>query len=170
MGDFEAITGNRVHVIAVQLVARGETDGVDDAVQAVPLLAQGFEDLGDLLVVGHVAGEAQLGAGAPAGGEFLDAALELVVLVGEGELGAFAVERLEDWLPARTRLPSTSLCAMLEGVAPKTSVITSTSGSSSSSSGSRLRASASRMSPGARTKCWPPRVLKSRVPLRVTTS
>jgi len=91
VGNTKAFAGGDFGEVAVQLVARRETYRVDDAVQAVPLLAQGFENLGDLFVVGYVTGEAQLGAGAPAGGEFFDAALELVVLVGEGQFGAFAV-------------------------------------------------------------------------------
>src|SRR5690606_28932780 len=91
VGDLEAFTGGHFGEVAVQLVARGEAHGVHDAVQAVPPLAQFLEDLGDVLVVGDVAGEAQVGAGAPAGGEIFHAALELVVLVGESELGTFAV-------------------------------------------------------------------------------
>ncbi|MNJ63538.1 hypothetical protein D3C77_594500 [compost metagenome] len=91
MGDAEAVTGGDFGEVAVQLVARGEADGVDDAVQAIPLLAQLLEYLGDIRVVGDVAGEAHLGAGAPAGGELLDATLELVVLISERQFGAFTV-------------------------------------------------------------------------------
>jgi hypothetical protein len=48
------------------LVARGEAHGVHDAVQAVPLLAQFFEDLGDFFIAGHVARKAQLRVRTPA--------------------------------------------------------------------------------------------------------
>src|SRR5690606_13147789 len=91
VGDAEAFAGGDVGEVAVELVAGSVADRVDDAVQTIPLLAQGFEDRGDVVIVGHVAGEAHLGAGAPAFGELLDTALELVVLVGEGQLGAFTV-------------------------------------------------------------------------------
>ncbi len=91
MGDLEAFAGGDFGEVAVQLVARGEADGVNDAVQAVPLLAQLLEHAGDVFVIGDVAGEAQLRARAPAGGEFLDAALELVVLVGESQFSTFAM-------------------------------------------------------------------------------
>src|SRR5690606_30417722 len=91
VGDLEAFTGGDFGEVAIELVARGETDRVDDTVQAVPFLAQRFEYGGDFLIAGHVAGEAQVGAGAPAGGEVFHAALELLVLVGESQLGTFAV-------------------------------------------------------------------------------
>ncbi|MCY1436764.1 hypothetical protein D9M71_528990 [compost metagenome] len=91
MGDAEAVTGGSVGEVAVQLVARGETYGVNDHVQAVPLLAQLFEDLGDFFVAGHVAREAQFRARAPACGELFDTALELFVLVGEGKFCALAM-------------------------------------------------------------------------------
>ncbi|MNP44841.1 hypothetical protein D3C76_1387180 [compost metagenome] len=96
MGDAEAVTGGDFGEVAIQLVARGEAHGVDDAVQAIPLLAEGFEYRDDFLVVGNVTGEAQVGAGAPARGKLFHAALQLFVLVGEGELGAFAVHGCSD--------------------------------------------------------------------------
>ncbi|MNF40063.1 hypothetical protein D3C84_210600 [compost metagenome] len=64
---------------------------MDDAVQAVPLFAQGFECRGDFFIAGDVAGKAQLGTGAPAGGKLFDATLEFFVLISEGQFGTFAV-------------------------------------------------------------------------------
>ncbi|MCY1267000.1 hypothetical protein D9M68_491300 [compost metagenome] len=96
MGDLEAFAGGDFGEVAVELVARSEAYRVDDDVQAIPLLAQLAEYRFDILVLGHVAGEAQVGAGAPAGGEFFHAAFQLVVLVGEGELCALAVHRRGD--------------------------------------------------------------------------
>lgn len=90
MGDAEALAGGHRGEVAVELIAWSESDGVDDDVQAVPVLAQGGEHRFDLAVVGHV-WEAQLRPRAPATGELLHPAPELVVLVGEGQFGAFPV-------------------------------------------------------------------------------
>ncbi|MNR03173.1 hypothetical protein D3C85_1190540 [compost metagenome] len=89
--DAETVTGGGFGEVAVQLVARGEADGVHDAVQAVPLLAQLFEDLGDFFIAGHVAREAQLRARTPALCELFDTTLEFVVLISEGKLSALAM-------------------------------------------------------------------------------
>ncbi|MNY46937.1 hypothetical protein D3C86_1821650 [compost metagenome] len=93
MSDLEAFTGGDFGKVAVQLVARSEADRVDDTVQTIPLLGQFLENAGDVVIVGHVAREAQVRAGAPACGELFDAALELVVLVGEGQFRTLAVHR-----------------------------------------------------------------------------
>ncbi|MND84548.1 hypothetical protein D3C80_764420 [compost metagenome] len=91
MSDAETFTGGGFGEVAVQLVARGEADGVHDAVQAVPLLAQLFEDLGDFFIAGHIAREAQLRARTPALCELFDTTLEFVVLISEGKLSALAM-------------------------------------------------------------------------------
>ncbi len=91
VGNAEAFTGGDFGEVAVQLVARSETNGVNDAIQAVPLLGQLDEYLLDFGVVGHIAGEAQLRTGAPAGSEFFNPAFQLFVLIGEGQFGALAV-------------------------------------------------------------------------------
>ncbi len=62
MSDAETFAGGGVGEVAIELVARREAHRVNDHVQAVPLLAQLFEDLVDLFVAGHVAREAQLRA------------------------------------------------------------------------------------------------------------
>jgi hypothetical protein len=54
--------------------ARSEADGVHEAIQAVPTLGQVGEQVGDLLVAGHVAVEGQLAA--EFGSEFSDAVFE----------------------------------------------------------------------------------------------
>src|SRR5690606_3159597 len=92
MGDLEAFAGGHFGEVAIQLVTGGETDRVNDAVDALgPLLLQLGEYLLDLGIVGHVTGKAHVCAGTPAGGEFFHTALELVILVGEGQFGTFAV-------------------------------------------------------------------------------
>ena len=91
VGNLETFTGSDFGKVAIELIAWGEADRVDDAVQAIPLLAQLLEHLGNIRVVGDVAREAHLGAGAPAGGELLDATLELVVLISERQFSAFTV-------------------------------------------------------------------------------
>src|SRR5690606_34393782 len=91
VGNLETFAGGDFSEVAIQLIARCEAHRVNDTVQAVPLFAQLCEDVDDIVVIGHVAREAQLRTRAPASGEFFNAALELVVLVSEGELGAFAV-------------------------------------------------------------------------------
>src|SRR5690606_2151608 len=97
VGDLEAFAGGHFGEVAIQLVTGGETDRVNDAVDALgPLLLQLGEYLLDLGIVGHVTGKAHVCAGTPAGGEFFHTALELVVLVGEGQLGTFAVHGCGD--------------------------------------------------------------------------
>ena len=74
--------------------ARGEGDGVDEAVQPAPLFAKTGEDGVDFGVACHVAGQEDFAA--KFGAHFFDARFEFVVLVGEGEFGAFAVHGLGD--------------------------------------------------------------------------
>src|SRR5690606_4850420 len=92
VGDLEAIAGGDFSEVAVQLVAGCKAHRMHDAVDPFgPFLLQLGEYLLDLRVVSYVTGKAHFGAGAPAFGKLFDAALELVVLVGEGQFGAFAV-------------------------------------------------------------------------------
>ena len=74
--------------------------GMHQPVETVPLLAELLEEAGDLRVVLHVERVDQ--AAAEVGGELGDAVLEAVVLIGEGELGAFAVHGLGDAVGNRT--------------------------------------------------------------------
>src|SRR3546814_9184195 len=91
VGNAEAFAGGGFGEVAVQLGARGEAHGMHDAVQAVPLLAQFFENLGDFFIAGHVAWKAQLRVRAPALCELFDAPLAFVVLISEGKLSALAM-------------------------------------------------------------------------------
>ena len=92
VGTDEALAGQVVQIPPFQMIARREGDGMDDAVQAVPALAQFLEYALDLGVVTHVQGQHDVGTHFSGGG--LDALLQLVVLIGEGELRAFAVHGL----------------------------------------------------------------------------
>ena len=60
-----------------------------EAVETVPVLAELGEQRVDLLVAADVAGKHQ--AGAEFRGEFGDAVLDALALVGEGQFGAFAL-------------------------------------------------------------------------------
>src|SRR5690606_4104229 len=92
VGNLVAIAGGCFGEVAVQLVARGKAHRVHDTVDTIgPFLAQLGEHLLDLGIIGHVTGEAHVRTGTPVAGETFDAALELVVLVGEGQLSTFAV-------------------------------------------------------------------------------
>jgi AcrR family transcriptional regulator len=91
MGNAKAFAGGDFGEVAVQLVARGETDRVNDAVQAVPLLAQGLEHRDDFFIAGHITREAQFGVGAPACRELFDPPFEFLVLISEGQFCAFSV-------------------------------------------------------------------------------
>src|SRR5690606_37495924 len=64
---------------------------MDDAVQAVPVLAEAAEHGVDFRIVGNVTGETQFLAAAEFLGGAFDAGFEFVVLVGEGEFGTFTV-------------------------------------------------------------------------------
>ena len=92
MGDLEAVTGGHFSEVAIELVAGSKADRVHDAVDAFgPLLLQLDKYLLDLGVVAHITGKAHLGAGAPVGGKAFHTALELVVLIGEGQFCTFTV-------------------------------------------------------------------------------
>jgi len=65
---------------------------MDETVEAVPALAEFDEDIVDLLVAGDV--ERNGDVAVEFGSEFLDAVFEAFVLVGERQLGAFAVAGL----------------------------------------------------------------------------
>ena len=59
MGDVEVFARDAVEVIAGQRLFRHEGDGVHDAVEAVPVLAEIDEQLVDFFVAADVAGEHQ---------------------------------------------------------------------------------------------------------------
>ncbi len=94
MGHPEGFPGDAFVELALQGLARGEGDGVHQAVQAIPVLAQGGEKGVDLGVVGHVAGVD--GGVAELGGQLGHAVPDALALVGEGHLGPFADDRLRD--------------------------------------------------------------------------
>ncbi|KAG1436594.1 hypothetical protein G6F57_020591 [Rhizopus arrhizus] len=74
VGDAEAFARQAVQEVAGDCFARGEADGVHQAVQAVPVLGQFGEGAFDLAVFGHVARQHDLAA--EFGGEFADAVFE----------------------------------------------------------------------------------------------
>src|SRR5690606_23916302 len=83
-------------------LARGERDRVHQDVEAsFPVLAELFEQRRDLGIVGDV--ERERRTAAQPGRDLVDARLQLLVLVGEGELGAFAVHGLGNAVGDRTR-------------------------------------------------------------------
>jgi hypothetical protein len=87
--DAEALARQAVEEVAGDGLARREADGVHEAVELRPGLAQVGEQAVDLRVVGHVAVEDQRRA--ELGGELGDAVLEALALVAEGQFGALAV-------------------------------------------------------------------------------
>ena len=94
MRDFEAITGYRVHVVAVQLVARSEADGVNETVEFRPCFCQFSKHAVDAFVLCNVT--FQNDAGTQLRGKLFNTAFQLVVLVGERQLSAFAMHCLCD--------------------------------------------------------------------------
>ena len=75
MCDAEAVPRGDIGEITIELIARCETDGMDDAIKAIPLFAQLFEYLDDFVVACNVARETQIRTRAPAGSELFDAPL-----------------------------------------------------------------------------------------------
>ena len=58
MGDTEAFPGGHVGKVAIQLIAGGKAHRMDNAIQAVPLFAQGGEHCLDFFIACHIAGVA----------------------------------------------------------------------------------------------------------------
>ncbi len=100
MGDAEVLAGQALQVFALDRFARGEADRMHQDVEAIPALAQLGEDVVDLRVLGDV--QRQHDVGVALLGGILDARLELVVLVGEGEFGALTEHRFGDAAGDRT--------------------------------------------------------------------
>ena len=80
-----------VEEFAGQRFARSEADRVHEDVEAVPMFAEIGEQLRDLLIAGHVARQDDVRAEGFRG--FVDARAQLVVDIGEGQFGAFAMHR-----------------------------------------------------------------------------
>ena len=94
MSDAESLAARVRGEAALDGFARGEGDRVDDDVELPPFALEQVESGVDLLVDGDVQRHRQFRAEGL--GERLDALLHLVVGVGEGELGAFAMHGLGD--------------------------------------------------------------------------
>lgn len=84
MGDTEGLARNAVQEITFDGFGRGVGDGMNQSIEAVPVLGQFDEQVVDLLVAGDVDGNGDVAA--EFSGELLDAVFETLGLVGEGEL------------------------------------------------------------------------------------
>ncbi len=92
MSDLKTLTRDALDIGAGELVAGREADRVDEHLEAVPVLAQCLEEIVNLGVERDIQG---IGHGrAEFLGHFFNAWFQLVVLIGEGELSAFAGEGL----------------------------------------------------------------------------
>ena len=94
MGDPEGLARQTVEEVARDRLARRVADGVDEAVETLPALAEFGEQALDLRVVADVAVERQVGA--ETGGDLGDAVLEALPDVAERKFGAFAMTGLRD--------------------------------------------------------------------------
>ena len=94
MREREALAREAVEELALQRLARREADRMHEDVEAVPAPPEFGEHRFDLRVAGHV--QRQHDVGTELARRLVDAVLEPVVLVREGEAGAFAVHRLGD--------------------------------------------------------------------------
>ena len=94
MGQGEVLASQAVQETTGDGFARGESDGVHQNVEAVPLLAELLETRGDLRIVGHV--QRQHDVAAVFGGRFFDTRFQTIVLVGEGQFRAFPVHGFGD--------------------------------------------------------------------------
>src|SRR5690606_16188279 len=87
-------------VAALELIGRSESDRVHENVEAVPTRRERIEERVDLAVVGDV--ERQRDIAFELRGESADPVRELLRLIAECELGAFAPHRLCDTPAARS--------------------------------------------------------------------
>ena len=94
MGQAKTFPGHAVHVVAFQLIARGEGHRVDDDVQAVPVFAQAIEYGTDLFIAAHITRNGDVGTQFI--GHFDNTVLKFFVLVGKGQFSAFTVHGLGD--------------------------------------------------------------------------
>ena len=94
VGDPEILTADAIQIIALQCFARCVGNGMDENVQSIPMLLERLEYCFDVGVAFHLAGQGDRAA--QFSGHFLDAGLQLVILIGESKFGAFPVHRLGD--------------------------------------------------------------------------
>ena len=92
MGNTEGFARNAVQEVTFDGFGRRISDGVNEAVEAVPALTEFDEQIVDLLVAADIDRNGDVTA--EFGSEFLDAVFEALVLVGECQLRAFAVAGL----------------------------------------------------------------------------
>ena len=92
MGNGKSLPRDGVDVLALELLPRGEADGVYDGVQSVPALGQSLECCIDLLVAGDIQWQDQVGFALAR--QVCDPGLKFVVWIGEGDLRPLAVHRL----------------------------------------------------------------------------
>ena len=92
-GKVEALAAGLDKGIGEILFGR-KRNGMDQDIQPAPFIAQRVENPVDLLVLGHVAGENDLGP--DSFGQGAHAPLQHLARVGEGELRALPVQRLGD--------------------------------------------------------------------------
>ena len=88
MGYTEIFACDGGKIIPRQRFARRKGDRMNHPIEAVPMLAQLGEQVGDLFVAGDIAGKNQRGA--KLGGEFGNAFLDALALVGKSQFGPFA--------------------------------------------------------------------------------
>ena len=83
MGNLKTLAGGYIDKVTIQFVSGGETDGVHNAVEAIPLFAEFRENGINSLVAGDITGETQGFTAAIALCGFEYAAFQLVILIGE---------------------------------------------------------------------------------------
>src|ERR1700733_1828569 len=94
MSNAEGLAARRLDKAPGKRLPRGERHGMLQDVEAAPVVLEALKCGIDFGVAGHVEGDND--GGPQALGERLHALLQLVVKVGEGERGAFAMHRLRD--------------------------------------------------------------------------
>src|SRR5690606_3170037 len=94
VGDTKSFAVHGVDIPTFELIRRRKRDRVNEDVEAVPVLGQAVEERVDPRIVGHV--ERQHDARAELLRHALDAFRELLALMAEGKLRAFAPQCLRD--------------------------------------------------------------------------
>ncbi len=102
MRDAEVFARDVIQITADQSLLWHVGDGMHDAIQSIPVLAEALEQGGNFFVAADIAGEQQCGIA----GEFVDqtqyAVLHLLALICEGQFSALAVAAFGDAVGNRT--------------------------------------------------------------------
>ncbi len=94
MSNFKAFASNRIHIVAIQLVSRCETNGVHETIKFRPGFAQLSKHCINAGVFSHIT--LQYDTGSELSCKFFHTTFKLVILVGERQFSTFAMHCLRN--------------------------------------------------------------------------